>query len=273
MNRIVAVIPARMGSSRFPGKPLASLLGRPMIEHVVCRAAMCDLLDAVYVATCDAEIRSVVEGFGGTVIMTSAAHQRASDRVAEAVEVLEAAEHLQADIVVMIQGDEPMITPNMIAAAVAPMLQDPSVTCVNLARRIVSREEYVDPNTIKVVMNVQGDALFFSRAPIPAIDFARDFSSWATGRPPVFKQVCVIPFNRAFLREFARLAPTPLERAESIDMLRVIGHGGRVRLVETDVNTHAVDTPEDLRLVEAFMKDDPLILRYGERVVRVEVPV
>lgn len=263
MVRIVAVIPARMGSSRFPGKALAPLLGRPMIEHVVRRATMCDRLDSVFVATCDEEIRSVVEGFGGAVIMTSAAHERASDRVAEAAERIEA--DAGADIVVMIQGDEPMITPGMIVAAITPMLQDSFVACVNLARRIVSREEYVDPNTIKVVMNIHGDALYFSRAAIPAIDFARDF---ADRRPPVFKQVCVIPFRRDFLREFACLQPTPLEQAESIDMLRVIEHGGRVRLVETDVDTHAVDTPEDLRLVEVLMKDDPLILRYGESVTR-----
>jgi 3-deoxy-manno-octulosonate cytidylyltransferase (CMP-KDO synthetase) len=130
---------------------------------------------------------------------------------------------------------------------------------VNLARRITSREQYVDRNTIKVVMNVHGDALFFSRAPIPAIDEARDFAS-----VPVFKQVCVIPFRRDYLREFAHLPPTPLERAESIDMLRVIEHGGRVRLVETETDTHAVDTHADLRLVESLMKNDPLVLRYGE---------
>lgn len=256
MVRIVAVIPARMGSSRFPGKPLAPLLGRPMIEHVFRRAALCEWLEAVYVATCDEEIRTVVEGFGGTVLMTSATHERASDRVAEA------AERLEAEIVVMIQGDEPMITPGMIAAAVAPMLQDQALACVNLSRRIMSREEYVDPNTIKVVMNVHGDALYFSRAPVPAIDFAG-----SEGRP-VFKQVCVIPFRYDFLREFARLPPTPLERAESIDMLRVIEHGGRVRMVETEVDTHAVDTPDDLRLVESLMKDDPLVQRYGETVAR-----
>jgi 3-deoxy-manno-octulosonate cytidylyltransferase (CMP-KDO synthetase) len=260
MNRIVAVIPARMRSSRFPGKPLASLLARPMIEHVVRRAAMCDLLDAVYVATCDGEVRSAVEGFGGAVIMTSPAHERASDRVAEA------AERIQADIFVMIQGDEPMITPGMIQAAVTPMLRDETVSCVNLTHRIVSQQEYFDPNTIKVVMDVHCDALYFSRAPIPAIDFTRD-------SPPVFKQVCVIPFRRDFLREYARLAPTPLEQAESIDMLRVIEHGGRVRLVETEMNTHAVDTPEDLRLVETLMKDDPLMLRYGEPVARTEARV
>ena len=268
MVRIIAVIPARMGSSRFPGKPLAPLLGRPMIEHVFWRAMLCDVLDEVYVATCDDEIRAVVEGFGGAVLLTSAAHERASGRVAEAIEIIEAADHEQADIVVMIQGDEPMITPDMIAAAVAPMLSDPTVSCVNLVRRIVSRDEFVDPNTIKVVMNSRNEALYFSRAAVPAIDFAPDVSVRATGGAPLFKQVCVIPFRRNFLREFARQSPTFLERTESIDMLRAIEHGGSVRLVETDVNTHAVDTAEDLALVEALMKHDPLVLRYGELLAR-----
>jgi 3-deoxy-manno-octulosonate cytidylyltransferase (CMP-KDO synthetase) len=261
MERIIAIIPARMGSSRFPGKPLAPLLGRPMIEHVFRRTEMCARLDAVYVATCDEEIRAVVEGLGGSVLMTSPTHERASDRVAEA------AERVEADIVMMIQGDEPMITPEMIIAALNPMLHDTTVSCVNLVRRIVSLEEYADPNTIKVVMNFKRDALYFSRASIPALDFKRSEHS------PVFKQVCVIPFRRDFLRKFARLSPTPLEQAESIDMLRVIEHGGRVRLVETEVDTHAVDTAEDLCLVESLMKDDPLTLRYEKPVAREEVRI
>ncbi len=136
-----------------------------MIEHVFWRAMLCDVLDGVYVATCDEEIRAVVEGFGGTVLLTSAAHERASDRVAEAIEIIEA-EHQRADIVVMIQGDEPMITPDMIAAALVPMRSDPTVSCVNLVRRIVGRDEFVDPNTIKVVMNSRNEALYFSRAPM-----------------------------------------------------------------------------------------------------------
>lgn len=226
-----------------------------MIEHVVRRAAICDRLDEVFVATCDEEIRTAVEAMGCAVLMTSAAHERASDRVAEA------AEHVGADIVVMIQGDEPMCTPEMINAAVAPLLAIPSVACVNLACRINSLNEYLDRNTIKVVRNVHGDALYFSRSPIPAHDFMGEHT-------PVLKQVCVIPFRRDFLREFARLPPTPLERAESIDMLRVLEHGGRVRLVETDAVTHAVDTPEDLRLVESLMKDDPLLDRYGDPFAR-----
>jgi len=256
MSRIVAVIPARMGSSRFPGKPLAPLHGRTMVEHVFRRASLCESLAGVYVATCDEEIRSAVEGFGGAVLMTSAAHERATDRVAEA------AESFDSDIVLMIQGDEPLTTPAMLDAALAPMLKDASVACVNLARRIESREEYLDRNTIKVVADVRGDALYFSRSPVPDLGPSPDFTN--DSPTPVFKQVCVIPFRRDFLREFARLAPTPLERAESIDMLRAVEHGLRVRLVETEADTHAVDTPEDLRLVEELMKDDPLLKRYGE---------
>jgi len=257
-GRIIAIIPARLGSVRFPGKPLAPLLGRPMIEHVFWRTSMCGEVGDVYVATCDEEIKEAVTRFGGRVIMTSPAHERASDRVAEA------AERIPADIVVMVQGDEPMVTPEMISAAVAPMLVDRSIECVNLAHRITNRDEYLDPNTIKVVMNAANEALYFSRAPIPAIDNAH------LDRVSVFKQVCVIPFRREFLREFAQLAPTRLEQAESIDMLRVIEHGRRVRMVEVEIETHAVDTPADLRFVESSMKHDPLTLKYGERVARAE---
>lgn len=250
-NQIVTVIPARMGSSRFPGKPLAPLLGRPMIEHVLKRAEMCRKLNAVYVATCDEEIKRTVERLGNTVIMTSSSHERASDRVAEAVE------RIDADIVVMVQGDEPMITPEMIAAAIDAMVGNESIECVNLVCRIKTREEYLDPNTIKVVMNTRREALYFSRAPIPAInpDALENIS--------VFKQVCVIPFRRDFLRRFTSWPPTVLEQAESIDMLRILEHGERVHLVETNIETHSVDTPEDLRLVEYQMQNDPLIRLYS----------
>jgi 3-deoxy-manno-octulosonate cytidylyltransferase (CMP-KDO synthetase) len=250
--RAVAIIPARLGSSRFPGKPLAPLLGCPMVEHIVRRAELCDSLDAVYVATCDDEIRHAVERFGGCVLMTSKSHERATDRVAEA------AQSLDADVVVMVQGDEPMITPEMIAAAIAPMTTDSRVMCVNLVHRIASTAEINDRNTIKVVMGLNGDALYFTRSPIPATDFL------SGDRPAFYKQVCVIAFRRDFLAELASLPQTPLERAESIDMLRALEHGRRVRLVETKVETHAVDTPADLRLVESRMELDPLLARYGD---------
>ena len=249
---VTAIIPARMNSSRFPGKPLALIHGRTMIEHVFRRAALCKSLAAVYVATCDAEIRAAVEDFGGKVIMTSSKHERASDRVAEA------AAGLSAEIVVMIQGDEPMITPEMIEAAVAPLISDDSINCVNLVKRIESRDDFLSRNTIKVVMNYFGDAVYFSRSPIPAVEFS------SAQNTPFYKQICVIPFRREFLIKFAALAPTPLERAESIDMLRAVEHGERIRLIETKIETHAVDTPEDLRLVENLMKYDRLIPLYGE---------
>ena len=214
MSRIVGVIPARMGSSRFPGKPLARILGLPMIEHVYRRARLCALLDDTIVAACDDAIKSAAEHFGATVIMTSAQHERATDRTAEAVDGFE------ADIVVMIQGDEPLIAPSMIEEALTPLLKDAGVCCVNLAHEITSESDYVDRNTVKVVLDRNDDALYFSRAPIPATTFAV---------APALKQVCVIPSRRTMLQRFAALPPTPLEQAEAIDMLRLIEHGYPIR--------------------------------------------
>lgn len=248
--KIAAGIPARMGSSRFPGKPLAPLLGLSMLEHVYKRVALCESLTDVFVATCDDEIMDAVHAFGGRAVMTSDTHQRASDRIAEA------AESLDADIVVMIQGDEPMVVPEMIDSAVAPMTQDPGILCVNLAKRIETEEEYRDPNTIKVVIDLRGDALYFSRQAVPT-NHIQPF-----GEIPVFKQVCIIPFQRDFLLKYAGLKPTALEIAESVDMMRVLEHGYKVRMVETDVSSHAVDTTADLAMVENMMRDDPLLARY-----------
>jgi 3-deoxy-manno-octulosonate cytidylyltransferase (CMP-KDO synthetase) len=250
-QRIAAVIPARMGSSRFPGKPLASLHGLPMIEHVFRRAKLCSQLDEVYVATCDHDIRDVASAFGAKVIMTAANHERATDRVAEAVE------HFSADIVVMIQGDEPMITPEMIETALEPFRSDPSTNCVNLVHRIESHQDFIDRNTIKVVADLNGNALYFSRSPIPHVQFEETTAK-------VFKQICVIPFRQECLREFARLPASPLEISESIDMLRLLEHGRSVRLLETTVATHAVDTPADLRQVAMLMSRDPLLREYLE---------
>lgn len=246
MQRIVAVIPARMASSRFPGKPLALLHGLPMIQHVFGRVSLCAQLAEVYVATCDDEIRAAAERFGANVIMTSPEHERATDRVAEA------ATHFAADIVVMVQGDEPMITPEMIDAVLGPPQTNPAISCVNLVHRITRQHEFMDPNTIKAVADLTGNALYFSRSAVPHVNLAET-------APNVFKQVCVISFTRSCLEEFPKLPATPLERAESIDMLRLLEHGRSVRLVETFVQTHSVDTPADLELVETLMNDDPLL--------------
>jgi len=249
--KIIAVIPARMGSSRFPGKPLAPILGHPMIEHVYWRTNLCKALNEVFVATCDREIFESVQAFGGKAIMTSPSHERASDRVAEA------AVDLDCDVVVMVQGDEPMTHPQMIDESLTPFFRgDAEVACVNLTARIKSRQEFEDPNTIKVVMDANGFALYMSREPIPTLH-QQDF-----GQISAFKQVCVIPFTAAALQDFIQLSPTPLEVAESIDMMRFIEHGRRVKMVETTFATHAVDTPDDLKVVEKLLRKDPLTGKY-----------
>ena len=250
--RTIAVIPARMGSSRFPGKPLANLLGRPMIEHIFKRVAMSRSLDATYIATCDEEIREAAERFGAPVIMTANTHERASDRVAEATAKVD------ADLIVMVQGDEPMTHPDMIDTAIAPFRDDPQLGCVNLLRKIDNKTDFLDPNTIKVVMNQQGDALFMTRQPVPTLPAGnQDFSQF-----PAFKQVCIIPFRRETLLAYARLTPTPLEQMESVDMMRLLEHGYRIRMVRTEYSTQAVDTPADLARVTELMKTDPLLASY-----------
>ena len=243
MSRIIGIIPARMGSSRFPGKPLARLNDCPMIEHVYRQTANCRLLDDVAIATCDKEIAEAAAGFGANVIMTSSSHVRASDRVAEAVG------DDPAEIVVMVQGDEPMIQPEMISAVVAPMLNDGMLGCVNLATIIQSEAELKDPNTIKIVMDCSGNAIYLSREPIPTT-YLNPFKKgkW-------FKQVCIIPFRRDMLLRLATLPQGNLEMLESIDMLRLLENGLPLKVVTTDVYTHAVDTIEDLNLVESILKN------------------
>ena len=249
--KIIAIIPARMGSSRFPGKPLAPILGRPMIEHVYRRTVLCKALSEVYVATCDTEIFEAVESFGGRAMMTAPTHERASDRIAEA------AAGLDADVIVMVQGDEPMTYPEMIAQSLEPFMSgDGEVACVNLTATIKNQKEFEDPNTIKVVMDQDGFALYMSREPIPTLHL-QDFDQISA-----FKQICIIPFTANALQEFIQLDPTPLEVAESIDMMRFIEHGRKVKMIETSFSTHAVDNPADLKLVEDLLRKDPLTQRY-----------
>lgn len=249
--KIVAMIPARMGSSRYPGKPLAPILRRPMIEHVYRRVAMSPSIGATYIATCDEEIRAACEGFGAPALMTGSHHERASDRIAEA------AEQVEADIVVMVQGDEPMVVPDMIERAVARMLErDDPAQCVNLSKRIESEDEFRSPNTIKVVVDRRQRALFMTRQPVPTP------AKSGFAATPAFKQVCIMPFTREALRRFSRLPPTPLEVLESIDMLRFIEHGHPVHMVATPYDSQAVDCPADRDRVEALMAADPLCQAY-----------
>lgn len=253
--QIIGIIPARMASTRFPGKPLAKILGVPMVGHVYFRSKMSKTLDEVYIATCDQEIADYAVSIGAKAIMTKDTHERASDRIAEAMLKIEQETGQKLDIVVMIQGDEPMVQPEMIGLAVKPFLEDSSIGVVNLMAPIKSIEEHNDPNCIKVVVDKENFALYFSREPIPSR------KKWKE-EIPMLKQVCIIPFTKDFLLKFNELEPTPLEKIESVDMNRVLEHGYKVKMVLENYETYSVDTPEDLAKVEKLMQNDPLITKY-----------
>lgn len=255
----IAIIPARMGSSRFPGKPLALIQGIPMIGHCFFRTAMSEALDATYIATCDPEIRDYADRVGVPCIMTSSSHERASDRIAEAMEKIETSDACaEQDIVVLVQGDEPMLRPEMITLAVEGLKQSPEAAVVNLMAPIEDLEDFDDPNEVKVVCTPDDYAIYFSREPIPSrrkgvID------------GPRLKQVCIIPFRRDYLLTYNRLPQTPLEIIESVDMMRVIETGSKVKMIRSPYETFAVDTPQDLARVEKIMASDDLLNGYKAR--------
>lgn len=253
--KIIGIIPARMASSRFPGKPMAKINGIPMIGHVFFRSKMSTTMDEVYVATCDEEIREYIESIGGKAVMTKNTHERASDRAAEAMLKVEEMSGEKNDIVVMIQGDEPMLSPEMIDEAIEPLLRDPGIRVSNLMAPIKTLEDHMDPNEVKVVVDLKDFALYFSREAIPS-------RKKGAATVPMLKQVCIIPFVRDFLLEFNEWPQTPLEIIESVDMMRILEHGQKVRMVMTQKETYSVDTIEDLKRVEKAMEGDPLIALY-----------
>jgi len=244
-----------MASSRFPGKPLADIHGMPMIGHCWHRCKLSEALDEVYIATCDDEVRVYANSIGAPCIMTSNKHERATDRCAEAMLKIEQSSGRRTDIIVMIQGDEPMVHPDMMDQAIAPMRAEKSVNVVNLYAQMKSVEEFEDPNEVKVVIDLEGYALYFSREPIPS-------RKKGVRQVPMLKQVCIIPFRRDYLLRFNELPPTPLEIIESVDMMRILEHGEKVRMVRTDFASLSVDTPDDLARVVNLMRDDSLVKRY-----------
>jgi 3-deoxy-manno-octulosonate cytidylyltransferase (CMP-KDO synthetase) len=248
---IISIIPARMGSSRFPGKPMADICGMPMIGHVYKRVKMSKTLSEVYVATCDKEIYDYIESIGGKAVMTSDCHERCSDRCAEAMLKIENETGEKCDIMVMVQGDEPLTFPEMINEAVEPMLQDTSLVITNLVADLESIEAFENPNEVKVVMDKEGFALYFSREPIPS-------RKKGVLEVPMKKQVCVIPFTRNFLLEYNAMEPTSLEIIESVDMMRILENGQKVKMIPTAYKTKAVDTAHDLEKVNDLMINDPL---------------
>jgi 3-deoxy-manno-octulosonate cytidylyltransferase (CMP-KDO synthetase) len=238
---IVAIIPARYASTRLPGKALADLDGRPMIEHVYRRAEAAKSVSQVIVATDDLRIATRVHDFGGRVKLTKLTHQSGTDRLAEVVQSLD------CDIVVNVQGDEPLIDPRAIDEVVAPLAADPSVPMTTLYRRIMNVSELNNPNITKVVVDRGGHALYFSRAPIPHIRDPRG------GWPPLYRHIGLYAYRRSTLLVLASLEPTPLERAESLEQLRALEHGIRIKAVETAYDSFGVDTPEDLEQVRRLL--------------------
>ena len=252
---IIGIIPARMGSTRFPGKPLAKILGKAMIYHVYFRSKLSSKLQEVYIATPDKEIREYCDKNNMNVIMTKDTHERASDRSAEAMLKIERKTKKKTKIVVMIQGDEPMVLPQMIDKALKPMILDKKIKVVNLMATLESDKEKNDPNQVKLVVDKNDYAMYYSREPIPSA------KKWK-GEIAMNKQVPIIPFTRDFLLKFNKLSPTPLEIIESVDMLRVLEHGYKVKMVSSPWKNQSVDTLADLKLVEKLMKNDKLLSKY-----------
>jgi 3-deoxy-manno-octulosonate cytidylyltransferase (CMP-KDO synthetase) len=221
-----------------------------MIEHVYKRARLADFLDGVYVATPNVEIKERVESFGGEVIMTSDEHRRASERVAEAARLL----GNDADIVVNLQGDEPLINPEMIKIAVTPFLEDDRIQCVNLVKR-VDYDSAKDIHEVKVVCDKDSNALYFSREPIASKFLKENDDNYLI-------EVCIMPFTKESLQLYTELPMYPLEEKESIDMLRWLENGYKVKIVESPFETYSVDIPSDIEKVERVMEKDHLISRY-----------
>ncbi|MEW6219775.1 MAG: 3-deoxy-manno-octulosonate cytidylyltransferase [Thermodesulfobacteriota bacterium] len=242
--QVVALIPARHQSSRFPGKPLAAILGRPMIEHVYRRACQVASLSRVVVATDDERIAACVRGFGGEVVLTRESHPTGTDRLAEAAGLLRLSDQ---DIVVNIQGDQPLFPPAVIDELTRPMLAEPDLPMATLIYRIRRPEEIRDPNHVKTVFDRQGNALYFSRATIP---FDRD-----GGRPgPFYKHLGFYAYRKGFLTIFVGLPEGDWERRERLEQLRALEHGFRIRVVETGHDSIEVDTPADVARVEECLR-------------------
>lgn len=256
---IISIIPARMGSSRFPGKPMKEILGMPMIGHVYMRVKMCKSLNDVYVATCDQEIFDYINSIGGKAVMTSNKHERCSDRCAEAMLKIEKETKKKCDILVMVQGDEPLTFPEMIDEAIAPMLNDKNILITNLMADLPDVSSFENPNEVKVVVDKNNNALYFSREPIPS-------RKKGVLQVPMKKQVCVIPFKRDFLLEYNKMEPTALEVIESVDMMRILENGLNVKMIDTKFATKAVDTKEDLDAVSQIMSKDNLFAAYKEKI-------
>jgi 3-deoxy-manno-octulosonate cytidylyltransferase (CMP-KDO synthetase) len=252
--KITAIIPARYGSTRFEGKPLVDILGKPMIQHVYEGVLQSKLIDEVMVATDDERILEAVKNFGGKGMMTSPNHLTGSDRVAEV------ARKLKSDIVVNVQGDEPLIKGSIVDKAIRPLLTDETISISTLMTGISEVKDWLNPHVVKVVADQKNFALYFSRSPIP---FPRDLqidrlesNPFGTKRPlpkRVFKHIGVYAYPRPFLLRFTKMEPTPLEKLEKLEQLRALENGYRIKLTPVQYEPLCVDIPEDVQKVVEFL--------------------
>lgn len=241
--QVVCIIPSRYESTRFPGKPLADLLGKPMIQHVYERVLKAKSVSFAAVATDDERIFKAVNAFGGRAVMTAPSHRSGTDRIAEAVDSLKLKDD---DIVVNIQGDQPLFEPVQVDEVVGPLLEDATIPMSTLIYRIVREEEISHPNAVKTVFDSRGFALYFSRATIP---FVRDRGK----RADYYKHHGIYAYRRDFLRTFTTLPEGILERLEALEQLRALEHGHRIRVVVTPHDSVEVDTPEELERVRRLL--------------------
>ena len=244
--KVIAIIPARYHSNRFEGKPLAPILGKTMIQHVVERAWQVDFLSKVVVATDDDRIASAVESFGGDVVMTRPDHASGTDRLAEAAELIDISEH---DIVVNIQGDQPLFPAEVIAQVARPMLDDPALPMSTLIYKITRPEEIDDPNHVKTVFDRDGNALYFSRSSIP---FQRNPEEPA--KPTYYKHLGFYAYRKGFLLTFVGLPEGEWERFEKLEQLRALEYGYTIKVVLTEYDSIEVDTLSDIKRVEELLK-------------------
>ena len=233
------IIPARYASTRFEGKPLAKIHGQPMIYHVYKRVEQCSLVDELMVATDDRRIFDVVSNFGGNAVMTSPEHPTGTDRVAEV------SERLDSEVIVNVQGDEPLIMPEMIDQVVRPILDESSIDVTNSITQIISPADFIDSTVVKAAIDKEGNLLYLTRSPIPFPKTRQRFV--------VYKQIGLYAFRRPFLQRFVQMEQTDLELVEGIEFLRLLENGHRVRAVISKHNPISVDTISDLREVERIM--------------------
>jgi 3-deoxy-manno-octulosonate cytidylyltransferase (CMP-KDO synthetase) len=249
-NKIIGVVPARMAASRFPGKPLHPIKGRPLIEHCFARAQLFNRWDGLYLATCDEEIREYGDSKNYPVIMTADTHTRALDRVAEAAENCGLG-LTDDDIVVCVQGDEPLLAPDILDSVIKPFDEDPTVKGTLLAVPITDEETFHNPDIVKLVHDLKGDVLYTSRSPIP---YCKKFSP-ALG---ALRVGGIFGFRWHFLKWFSNTPESPLEIAEACDSNRIYDNGFRQRIAPAPTRPYlSVDSPEDVNRVEAVIEDDP----------------